>query len=576
MFQRVGNQPLRPPLVRFTDGLLRAIAEDLASVPPERGGAILGYDETGHLLVTDTFGAYSPASWLISAQLSTAVGRLENLGYGTLRGTVHTHPSGFVDPSGPDVATTTKALEMNPHLDELIIAVVTAGQPRPYDAPIGQSHRMSVHVLRRQGAGAPVLLRARVAVHPVASSLEHAGLLPTSLISVDDALADGFNGTALPVVFRADGRETLLIPVPETAGSALLIDSLFPTVSPLAVRTTSSSGGASLTTLPSSWDPTREPAEQLASMASSVRDLERGERWTRITAFTGSLAEKRVIVVGAGSVGSRIAEDLVRCGVHTITLIDPDEVSVSNLARSVYTQVDIGKPKVVALSHRLRDIDPAVTVAAHQAAISALEPEEVLPGADLVVLATDDMQEQAFLAHWAYHLDIPHVAAAMYKKGAAGEVVIVVPSAGTPCWNCCVGAGTRSGAQRPDANYGLQGRLVGESALGPSINIVTSVASQLSVGLLAGPGSAAGAPLGRLVAEHRTLGLISTSPEWDFFPQVFVDMAHQHEPQSIWPSVEAGAGCPVCGTERQAPFTRSEGSRFLSELLELQAAEAQA
>lgn len=162
----------------------------------------------------------------------------------------------------------------------------------------------------------------------------------------------------------------------------------------------------------------------------------------------------------------------------------------------------------------------------------------------------------------------------MYRKGAAGEVVLVLPAADTPCWNCCVGAGTRSGAHRPDANYGLGGRLVGESALGPSINIVTSVASQLAVGVLAGPESIAGAPLGRLVAERRTLGLISTSPEWDFFPQVFTGMAHQHQPQSVWLSVRASRDCPVCGDRRQAPFTRHQGVQFHAELRELRAAEA--
>ncbi len=576
MFQRVNEQVMRPPLVRFTDGLIAAIETDLASVPPERGGAILGFGETGHLLLSDTFGTYGPASWLISSELSTAIGRMEARGHGTLLGTVHSHPAGVLDPSGPDVSTTAHALAMNPHLDQLIIAVVTAGAPREFDVPLGSLYRMSVHVLRRQAGSHPSLLRARVAIHPITRCLAAAGLVSTSLVSVNDALASDLNGVQPPMVLRGGGRETLLVPAPDTPGSAVLVDPLFPTVSPIAVRTDMDSAGPSIVPLPSPWDPTKEPDQQLVSLVRLLKTSQDGQEWARIKELTGSLADKRAVVVGAGSVGSRIAEDLTRSGVQTLTLVDPDVVTTPNLARSVYTQADVGTAKVDALRARMLAINPAMAVTVHRAPICDLEPADLLAGADLAVLATDDMNEQAYLAHWAYHLQIPHIAAAMYRKGAAGEVVLVVPAARTPCWNCCVGANTRSGGQRPDADYGLQGRLVAESALGPSINIVTSVASQMAIGTLAGPDSHSGAPLARLLAGNRTLGLISTTPEWDFFPQVFDGMAHQHQPQSVWLSVQPNPECPVCGAEQRAPLSRQEGERFIEGLLRLQAAEIDA
>ena len=80
-----------------------------------------------HLLVEDTSARCSRASWDISAALSQTVGEIEAAGNGTLAGTVHTHPAGIPDPSGPDVATTRDALELNPHLGRLVIAVVTKG-----------------------------------------------------------------------------------------------------------------------------------------------------------------------------------------------------------------------------------------------------------------------------------------------------------------------------------------------------------------------------------------------------------------------------------------------------------------
>jgi molybdopterin/thiamine biosynthesis adenylyltransferase len=276
--------------------------------------------------------------------------------------------------------------------------------------------------------------------------------------------------------------------------------------------------------------------------------------------LVGSLAGSFTVVVGAGSVGSRIAEDLARCGVGRLTLVDPDVVETTNLARSVYTMTDVGLSKTKALARRLLSINPSLQLTEFTNSISGLDPRELLAGADLLILATDDMPQQAYLAHWAYWLEIPQVACAIYRKGAAGEVVVALPEAGTPCWACAVGAGTDAAQRRPPTDYGLQGRLIAESALGPAINAISSVASQIAVGLLAGPVSPAGSSLGRILAEGRTLGLISTTPDWDFFPDVFAEMGHQFHPQSVWPLVERNEDCPVCGPDRCEPLSSDAGS----------------
>lgn len=265
--------------------------------------------------------------------------------------------------------------------------------------------------------------------------------------------------------------------------------------------------------------------------------------------LVGSMGERRVLVAGCGSVGSRIAEDLARSGVRHFVLVDPDEVSLPNMARSVYARADVGRAKVAVLAERLRGIAPETEVSTTRRFLREITPEDILDGVDLVVLATDDMTEQATLAKVAYEKRIVQVAAAMYRKAAAGEVMIAVPEARTPCWACAVGTSALSTSERPDTNYGVDGRLVAESGLGASINLVTSVASLLAIGLLAGPGSPAGAGLGRMLAESRVLGLISTTPDWGFFPDVFHDMAHQFQPQSVWPKVESVKGCPVCSKE---------------------------
>ena len=69
----------------------------------------------------------------------------------------------------------------------------------------------------------------------------------------------------------------------------------------------------------------------------------------------------RIHIVGCGSVGSTIAEHLVRCGVTELTLWDFDKVEPHNLANQMFRQQDIGKTKVEALFDMLKDINPEVT-----------------------------------------------------------------------------------------------------------------------------------------------------------------------------------------------------------------------
>ena len=139
--------------VRVTDGLIDAILARLVTVPPERGGALLTAGGLVHLLVEDSSARYSQTSWDISTALSATVGEIEAAGHGTLAGLVHTHPPGIPEPSSTDVATTRDALGLNPHLGELLIAIVTEGTPREHDLPVGSRHRMSLHVLRRNHTG---------------------------------------------------------------------------------------------------------------------------------------------------------------------------------------------------------------------------------------------------------------------------------------------------------------------------------------------------------------------------------------------------------------------------------------
>ena len=74
--------------------------------------------------------------------------------------------------------------------------------------------------------------------------------------------------------------------------------------------------------------------------------------------FQPEKVDSRIHIVGCGSVGATIAENLIRLGLTNITLWDMDVVSPHNLANQIFRQQDIGRPKVEALYDILFELNP--------------------------------------------------------------------------------------------------------------------------------------------------------------------------------------------------------------------------
>jgi tRNA threonylcarbamoyladenosine dehydratase len=106
-----------------------------------------------------------------------------------------------------------------------------------------------------------------------------------------------------------------------------------------------------------------------------------------------------VCVVGVGGVGSWTAEALARSGVGAITLVDLDEVCVSNVNRQLHAlDGQIGRAKVAVLEERIRAINPACRVEAVQEFFTASTAERLLaPGYTVVVDAIDSVAHKARL-----------------------------------------------------------------------------------------------------------------------------------------------------------------------------------
>jgi tRNA A37 threonylcarbamoyladenosine dehydratase len=117
----------------------------------------------------------------------------------------------------------------------------------------------------------------------------------------------------------------------------------------------------------------------------------------------------RVAVVGVGGVGSWAAEALARSGVGSNTLIDADEVCVSNTNRQLHTLANtLGKAKVAVMAERLRAISPTLEVDAVERFVTPTTLAELLDrGFDLVLDACDAFRVKVEMAAWCRRRKLP-------------------------------------------------------------------------------------------------------------------------------------------------------------------------
>ena len=102
------------------------------------------------------------------------------------------------------------------------------------------------------------------------------------------------------------------------------------------------------------------------------------------------LSASRVGIAGAGGLGSNCAASLVRSGLMSLVIADPDSVSQPNLDRQFYFARQIGLPKVLALAENLKAIAPGVKVETFAVRLDAENLAGIFAGCDIVVEAVDD------------------------------------------------------------------------------------------------------------------------------------------------------------------------------------------
>ena len=173
-------------------------------------------------------------------------------------------------------------------------------------------------------------------------------------------------------------------------------------------------------------------------MTLSHSERERYQRHLALAEIGAAGQEKlkaaRVLIVGAGGLGSPAALYLAAAGCGTIGLLDCDTVEMSNLQRQVlFDSGALGHSKADAGRERLASLNPAIRIVAHGAELKAANVRELFIAYDLVLDGTDRLATRYLINDACVILSLPLVSAAIHRF--EGHLMTYVPGMG-PCYRC--------------------------------------------------------------------------------------------------------------------------------------------
>jgi molybdopterin/thiamine biosynthesis adenylyltransferase/rhodanese-related sulfurtransferase len=146
------------------------------------------------------------------------------------------------------------------------------------------------------------------------------------------------------------------------------------------------------------------------------------------------LLEAKVLLLGAGGLGSPTALYLAAAGVGTLGIVDDDEVDLSNLQRQIiHTTRAIGTPKVDSAEAAIAALNPDVEVVKYPVRLDASNIMEIIDGYDVIVDGVDNFPTRYLLNDATVRLGIPVISASIL--GFDGQLSVFKPHDG-PCYRC--------------------------------------------------------------------------------------------------------------------------------------------
>lgn len=198
-------------------------------------------------------------------------------------------------------------------------------------------------------------------------------------------------------------------------------------------------------------------------MNLTAEQIERYSRHILLPEVGGNGQEKilggKVLLVGAGGLGSPAALYLAAAGVGTIGLIDADDVDLSNLQRQIaHHSSDLGTPKVESAAAKLRAINPDVEVRTYRKRLMAENALEILGDYDFILDGTDNFASKFLVADACHFAGKPYSHAGILRFN--GQTMTVKPGE-SACYRCVFGKPPPSDAVPSCSQAGVLGVLAG-------------------------------------------------------------------------------------------------------------------
>jgi sulfur-carrier protein adenylyltransferase/sulfurtransferase len=171
------------------------------------------------------------------------------------------------------------------------------------------------------------------------------------------------------------------------------------------------------------------------------------------------LKAARVLLVGAGGLGSPAALYLAAAGIGTIGLVDFDRVDLTNLHRQIlHGTGDVGRSKLASAVDRLREVNPHVTVEPHEVRLTAANALAIIARYDVVVDGTDNFATRYLVNDACVLTGVPNVYGSIFRFDGQASVFC---TADGPCYRCLYREPPPAGLVPSCAEGGVLGVLPG-------------------------------------------------------------------------------------------------------------------
>ncbi|HEX2892450.1 MAG TPA: adenylyltransferase/sulfurtransferase MoeZ [Marmoricola sp.] len=195
------------------------------------------------------------------------------------------------------------------------------------------------------------------------------------------------------------------------------------------------------------------------------------------------LKNAKVLVIGAGGLGSPALLYLAAAGVGTLGIVEFDEVDESNLQRQViHGQSDVGRPKAESAKDSIAEINPLVNVVLHNERLDNDNVMEIFRGYDLIVDGTDNFATRYMVNDAAYFLGIPYVWGSIYRFDGQASVFAPTLVDDAPCYRCLYPEPPPPGMVPSCAEGGVLGVLcasIGSIQVNEAIKLLTGIGDPL-------------------------------------------------------------------------------------------------